>query len=229
MATTPQQTGLKIDKAINDLNAKWDLQLPRLHGYQAREAETKGHLGLKCSSRIRYLCFKADDIESVLSDFDDRARQIYSRWVFKPSQEPGTLPLLPVTKSLVAREVQAKRATRVVYLTNSQRDELLQLLFNILDDNFQLARMTDSVSFERASVTSYSTAPTTPRKSTVSRRREEARTPTHKGSHISEAAPTEIDEPHLKDSIANSSKRILGSPNGVSLIVEKDLWLPCTN
>jgi hypothetical protein len=218
---TPRLVGWKVDQAIDGLNAEWDLRLPRLHGADAIEAEVKGTLANKCSSRIRYLCFRVEQthLDSLLAGFEERARQKWSNWVFKPSQERGTLPSLPVTKSFLERDVQTFRRAGPLKLSESQRQELLGLLDNVLDDPFELARMSDSYSYERPSEASFVTAPTTPRKQPISAKRSaELATPTRRISAGAGAVTDDLnDEPELKDPMTKSTKRRLGSPLRVSI------------
>ncbi len=219
---TPRLVGWRVDQAINDLNAKWDLGLPRLHGTDATEAEVKGTLANKCSSRIRYLCFRVeqDHLNSLLAGFEERARQKWSNWVFKPSQERGTIASLPVTKSFLERDVQKYRGAGLLKLSGSQRHELLGLLDNVLDEPFELARMSDSYTQEAPSEASYATAPTTPRKQSNSRKPGgEFATPTRQLWAGAGAATgsADDDEPELKDPMAKSTKRSLGSPYRVSV------------
>ncbi|KIX09342.1 uncharacterized protein Z518_00421 [Rhinocladiella mackenziei CBS 650.93] len=206
MPETPRHVGGRVDKAIHHLNAQWDLGLPRLHGEEAIAAEAKGPLARKCSSRIRYLCFRTDGIDSLLAEFEQRARQIHSKWIFKPSQERGTLPSLPVTKSFVARDIHSKYATGL-RLSDSQRNDLLQLLYNVLNDDFELARMTDSYSYERSTDSTYSTAPTTPRQ------QDKVAVPGREVLDISEITTRGLEEPEIKDPMRKSAKRSLGSPD----------------
>ncbi len=222
MATTPQHTGQRIDEAIDSLNAQWDLGLPRLHGADADRADKKGLVAERCSNRIRFLCYKTDNIDALLADFAERARQIYSEWVFKPSQERGTLPILPQTRSLVQRDFLLKQKSGVVQLSDSQRLRLQQLLFQILDENSELARIALSFSTEQASTTSFITAPSTPERQIINRKQKI----TTKGSRrslrasetvIRETGIIESEEPELKDPMTKSTKRTLGSPEGVSL------------
>lgn len=82
MQKTPQHTGQKIDQVIDRLNARWDLQVPRLHGVEAKRATDDTELARKCSSRIRALCWKGNvNIDGVIEDFEERAAQKHSEWV----------------------------------------------------------------------------------------------------------------------------------------------------
>ncbi|KIV86269.1 hypothetical protein PV11_01888 [Exophiala sideris] len=212
MPETPQHVGSRVDWAVNHLNAKWDLGLPRLHGRQARDVgKDQGSCATKCFSRIRYLCFRVE-IESIVSDFDERARQLHSKWKLKPSQEKGTLPVLPVTKSFLERDIQNKRNASPIRLNPRQRADLLELLFGILNEQFELARMSESFSHERSSGTSFNTAPTTPQKSIASRNQEQNVTPARQKLRTVEP-PMGDEEPQLKNPMTGSAKRSIGSPS----------------
>jgi len=166
MAQTPRHLGGKVDRAIDSLNAHWELRLPRLHGEDAVAAEDQAVLSRegktpdleeeavllarKCSSRIRYLCFRPVNLDSVLAEFEEDARHIHSAWVFKPSQERGTLPALPITKSFIAKEFNLKNRTHPITLSTSQRLMLLKKLDSVLEDEYQLAKASDS--YERTAV-----------------------------------------------------------------------------
>lgn len=222
MATTPQDTRDRIDQAIDSLNAQWDLRLPKLTGAEADRAAIGPDAG-KCSGRIRALYYKTKNIDAILEDFSEQARQLQSQWVFKPSQERGTLPVLPQTKSLMERDFQIKRRARLVQLSDPQRLVLQKRLFAILNENWELAKETDSYSTERASSASFATAPSTPRKQTVARKQE---TVFKSGRQIVKASETVVrgtsvflseEEPQLKNPMTKSTKRTLGSPEGVSL------------
>ena len=222
MATTPQYTSWRIGQTIDSLNAQWDLGLPRLHGIDADRADEKGLVAERCSKRIRFLCYKTDNIDTLLADFNGRARQIHSEWIFKPSQERGTLPVLPQTKSLVQRDFLSKQKSGVVQLSDTQRLRLQQLLFQILDENYELAKLTRSFSTEQRSTKSFTTAPTTPEKQTKARKQERVIKGSRRAVGTSEtiirkASPITSEEPQLKNPMTKSSKRTLGSPERVSV------------
>ncbi|KAJ9604834.1 hypothetical protein H2200_010949 [Cladophialophora chaetospira] len=166
---------------------------------------------------------KTDNIDALLADFTERARHIHSEWIFKPSQEPGTLPILSQTKSLVDRDCQIKRKAGLVQLSDSQRFRLQEVLFKILDENCKLAKLTDSFSTEQGSTAPSTTTTSFPRKTIVARKQE---TFVKSGRRIVKATETVThekitlgsEEPHLKDPMTKSTKRTLGSPDGVSLI-----------
>ena len=143
---TPQAIRRNFDRVIDRLNARWDLCLPRLHGYVAEAAENEEVIPRRITSRIRYLCFRPQlNLERLLDDFEDFAKRMKSNWVFKPRQETGTLPRVPNEKSLLFEESLAKP----LRLTTGQRKDLLYYLDKLLDDEYQLSR--DSPAYQRSS------------------------------------------------------------------------------
>lgn len=166
---TPRKTGEKITRVIDQLNSRWNLQLPRLHGIEARDAKNADDVQRKCSSRIRAACWLNNvNMNSVMEDFEDRATSIYTAWIcmwrifdfdahqklkfhltnatftstVKPSQQSGTLPRLPVTK-LSSKDFALSRSRD---LTPEQRRQLCEALLNLIDDECKLAHESDAYS-----------------------------------------------------------------------------------
>jgi hypothetical protein len=140
---TPPQIRYSFDKIIGWLNTQWDLDIPSIHGTQEaalKQSDAEHSLAKQCAGRIRYLCFRECKLDKVLKDFEDDTPRICSDWVWKPSQEKGTLPQMPVTKSFIH--------TRPA-LPRKHRRPLLERLFVLLDEEFKLAR--DSEVYERTS------------------------------------------------------------------------------
>ena len=147
---TPKSVRRSFDEVINRLNTRWDLQLPGLHGSVATLAENEGVIPRRIASRIRFLCFRPQlNLEGLIDDFEDKAKQVKSNWVFKPQQEAGTLPRLPNEKSRLFKESLASP----VRLTSSQRTELLEYLDKLVDDEYRLSR--DSPTYQRSSGEGY--------------------------------------------------------------------------
>lgn len=143
---TPKTVRRNFDQVIDRLNSCWDLQLPRLHGRVAEVAENEGAMPRRITSRIRFLCFRPQlNLESLIDDFEEKAKQVKSNWIFKPQQEAGTLPQLPNDKSILFKESLA----RPLQLTPSQRKELLSYLDKLLDDEYRLS--CDSSTYQRSS------------------------------------------------------------------------------
>ena len=81
MPETPHKVTLEIDAAIDELNAKWNLSLPKLHGVEARRPGNDSDVARKCSLRIRHFCWKGNvSISKIIEDFDERAAQKCSDW-----------------------------------------------------------------------------------------------------------------------------------------------------
>lgn len=81
MQATPHKTSQQIDYLIDRLNVTWNLQIPRIHGAAAEKAGYGPNLAKKCSSRIRALCWSGNiDMNSVLEEFEDQVKHLYSHW-----------------------------------------------------------------------------------------------------------------------------------------------------
>ena len=142
---TPKAVRRNFDQVIDRLNSRWDLGLPRLHGRVAVLAENEEVVPRRITSRIRFLCFRPQlNLERLLDDFEDWAKQIKSDWVFKPRQDAGTLPHLPNDKSKLYEASLAKP----LRLTSAQRKHLLHYLDKLLDDEYQLSH--DSAAYQRS-------------------------------------------------------------------------------
>ena len=134
---TPKRVRHSLDRIIGRLNTRWDLQLPSLHGTQEtalEQADAVHSLARRCAGRIRYLCFRDCQLDRVIKDFEDDVPQICSEWVWKPSQEKGTLPQMPVTKSFIST---------IPDIPRKHRQDLLNRLFDLLDEEFKLAQESD--------------------------------------------------------------------------------------
>jgi len=187
MPRTPQKVKDKAEAAIERLNLCWDLQLPHLYGDKARPRESSPAEAKRCSSIIRYLSFRLNNLDGLIKQFEIEARSKYSEWVYKPSQERGTLPTLPVTKSLLERDVRAKFKLRDV--SDDERKMLLEVLRRILDEEYQLAE--ESKSYSRTEGPSSS-------------------------EDVFEPVVPTSEEPQLKDHLTKSAKRSISSSSTVT-------------
>ena len=136
-ADTPKRVRHSFEKIIERLNTRWNLKLPDLHGTQETALENtdaQHSLAKRCTGRIRYLCYRDCQLEEVINDFEEKGTRLCSEWVWKPSQEVGTIPKMPVTKSFIS--------TRPA-LPRKHRQDLLNHLFELLDQEFQLARQSE--------------------------------------------------------------------------------------
>src|ERR1700733_1438860 len=142
---TPEIVRQRYDNTVDGLNARWDLHLPRLYGRPDELVGKEDDLVLRCVGRIRYLCCRSlSNLKGVIDDFEDYAKYMKSDWVFKPLQEAGTLPFKPKGRSKLFKDSLAKP----LRLTPEQRNELLQYLKGLLDDEFKLMR--ESEVYERS-------------------------------------------------------------------------------
>lgn len=134
---TPKRVRYSFDKIILRLNTRWGLGLPSIHGSQEtalEQADTEHSLAKRCAGRIRYLCYRDCELDKVISDFEEDGRRMCSEWVWKPLQEEGTLPKMPVTKSFISSRPAVPR---------EHRQTLLERLFVHLDEEFKLALESD--------------------------------------------------------------------------------------
>jgi hypothetical protein len=133
---TPTKVRYSFDNIVVRLNTL-GLQIPSLRGTQEtalEQADAADSLAKKCAGQIRFLCFRDCNLEKLISEFEDEARRRCSEWVFKPSQEEGTLPQIPITTSFI---------TRTPDLLPKNRESLLQILSDHLRDDVQLAKASD--------------------------------------------------------------------------------------
>lgn len=113
------------------------LQIPSLHGSQEtalQQADAAHSLAKKCAGQLRFLCFRDCDLEKLISEFEEDARRIRSEWVFKPSQEKGTIPQPPIATSFISR---------ISPPDPEQRQKLLERLNKHLRDDVKLAKDSD--------------------------------------------------------------------------------------
>lgn len=134
---TPEKVRHSFGDIVRRLNAQWGLELPSIHGTQEtalKQADAEHSLAKRCAGQIRYLCFRDCNLDKVISDFEEDVPRICSEWVWKPSQEQGTLPQMPVTKSFISSRPA---------LSRKHRQPLLDRLFVLLDEECKLARESD--------------------------------------------------------------------------------------
>ena len=143
---TPQKVRQNCDEIVDALNATWNMQLPKLHGGSADQAMSQKPIERRCAARIRFLCFKRiGNLQKMLLDFEDRAKHIFSNWVWKLSQEGGTLPSLPPAESSLRRVVLSSSPK----ISDAQRIELLKELDKLLEDECKLYKSSEA--YERTS------------------------------------------------------------------------------
>lgn len=143
---TPSRVRHSFDRIIERLNVRCNLDLPSLHGTQEtalEEADAVHSLARRCAGRIRYLCYRDCQLDQVIKDFEDDVPRICSQWVWKPAQEKGTLPRMPITKSFISTKPE---------IPLKHRPDLLNRLFELLDEEFKLAR--ESEVYRRSSFNS---------------------------------------------------------------------------
>lgn len=192
MSETPQLVRDKVEATIDRVNFRWDLRLPHPYGARKNLDKCGSRQARKCSSFIRLLSFRPVNLDGLMDEFDLKARQLFSDWVWKPSQERGTLPTLPVTKSFIERDLRS--SFKLGTVTDSQRQQLLEQLFQILSEECQLAN--ESGDYSRTG------GPNSVK-------------------DVSQSARSMSEEPQLKNHLTKSAKRSLGSSskvNGLTLL-----------
>ena len=146
---TPETVRYQLDTAIDRLNARWDLQLPKLRGAAALKAQIKGASRSGCTGRLHYLTFRLskESLERLLDNFDHFAKTAKSSWVLKPKQEAGTLPSGPKSESALYKDALSNPFKP----TPEQRDSLIEYLHELLDESVQLSRDSDAYELQKSS------------------------------------------------------------------------------
>lgn len=128
---TPHKVRSDIDRHIDRLNGTWNLGLPIIRGAAASQMESSKALAKKLSARIRYLSFRAHSLDSLIDDFEERARLIYSSWKFKPNMQPGVILVRNASEqNLEGAAMKRKRHS----LSERQIDQLLRCFDGVLKD-----------------------------------------------------------------------------------------------
>lgn len=143
--------------ALLSCSASQSSELPTLHGRSAERSESTPSPGHRCSARLRYLSYRAVDLDALLREFDQAASVIYSGWHFKPNAERDVIKSRGDNDSILQRRVIKGKLPP---LNQGQKHSLLVCLDNILEEPYQESRLSDSLRFER---------PTTEREANASR------------------------------------------------------------
>lgn len=146
MSLTTDIPSIRVARIINELNLKWDLNLPP--GGREMASPEAGELATLAGGCVEYLhslsaTLAKPDLERIVEDFEEYARQVFSEWVWKPSQARGSIASLPRTKSLLYRDHISKgRASSGI--SSKHRLDLLRDLHRRLQDDLQLSLSSDS-------------------------------------------------------------------------------------
>ena len=146
---TPETVRYQLDTAIDRLNARWDLELPKLRGAAALKAQVRGASRSGCTGRLHYLSFRLsrDSMERLLDSFDQFAKTAKTNWVLKPKQETGTLPTGLNSESALYKDALSNPFKP----TSEQRQSLIEHLHELLDESVQLSRDSDAYELQKAS------------------------------------------------------------------------------
>ncbi|KAL9105690.1 MAG: hypothetical protein Q9227_009174 [Pyrenula ochraceoflavens] len=150
MTKTPQKVRENSDRVIDNLNIRYDLQLPKQHGRPPQDLlDSQNNIQQRCSARIRFLFWKsAVDVAEVVRDFEEWARAYLSHWIHKPSQEPGTLPSQSSTRSFIKDGARQTAAS----FTVEQKENLTRELERRLKDECDLASNSDVYTRRRSAM-----------------------------------------------------------------------------
>ncbi|KPI36699.1 putative RNA-dependent RNA polymerase 2 [Cyphellophora attinorum] len=153
---TPRKIRYDLDNILEQLNSTWSLDLPRIRGTAASQMESTSALAKRCSARLRYLCFRLENLDTWIKDFEERARIIHSGWVFKPRGDRNLIVPRNVSEPNLKR---AAAKGKMPQLAEEQVQQLLQCLDAVLQDPYDLARDTDSFNSTSGATASSSIAP----------------------------------------------------------------------
>ena len=76
-------------------------------------------------------CFRAESLADILDDFEERAKLIHARWVFKPKGDKDLIVHRNSSESNLARSVLKGKMPQ---LSEGQVKELLECLDGVLED-----------------------------------------------------------------------------------------------
>ncbi len=127
---TPKKAHDELNDIIRSLSESWALQLPLRQDASspsstARVERKKNAEAARCVGHIKFLFFKDKAaLQKVVEDLGEYAR-VATNWKYKPHQEPGTLPQLPLPANrgqfLAKLEISDQAAANL-------RTQLLRLL-----------------------------------------------------------------------------------------------------
>ncbi len=127
---TANESELAIENTVNALNFEWGLGLNLSDSPDQNSPKKREETGItktqefRCLFRIRFICRKTS-INASREIFQTQATRLYNGWVHKPRAERGVIP-----------DATRHNPRRV---TESERKQLLDCLFDILNDEYQKA------------------------------------------------------------------------------------------
>lgn len=128
ITSTPKKNNedvvLQIEMIINNLNDKWDLNIPLPKDVESPDKRDK-NVEQKCYNMIRFLAFR-EQVFSPIREFLDDADREYTKWVIKLKAEGGVLPI--------------RTRTRSHPITATERAKLLRMLDVILGEKTEEVR-----------------------------------------------------------------------------------------
>ncbi|KAI9788594.1 MAG: hypothetical protein M1835_002180 [Candelina submexicana] len=128
---TPKKAPDGLNEFIQALSETWALQLPLRQdtlspSSRARLEKNTNAEASRCVAGIKYLYYKDKDaLRKIEEDLGEYARSMVVDWKYKPQQEPGTLPQLPIP---AVRNYYLAKLEKSSQAPNDLRERLLKLL-----------------------------------------------------------------------------------------------------
>ena len=149
----PRSHSLETDNGVGELvrklNSQWSLQLPeRIHTNVKKVSRQKSSLvgldvGEQCVLDLMSLANLSSSLDKILLEFEDGAKSLFSEWVWKPSQEKGSMASWSRLKdSRLLQDIQSSP----FQLTEEHRRDLLNRLAQIISDEIKLHEASASYS-----------------------------------------------------------------------------------
>ncbi|KMU74769.1 hypothetical protein CISG_00699 [Coccidioides immitis RMSCC 3703] len=134
---TPR-TARGCNQLLLSLSAKYNLDLPTSEK-KGTPAQRDRTLGQKCVSGLTYLHFNGG-MEHTIAGFEEMANRMLSEWIHKPNQDWGTLPAPTLATQGTRSFINGSMIENSKNISLEQRDELLQCLHKLLEDEIRHRR-----------------------------------------------------------------------------------------
>ena len=138
-----------VGEAVRILNSQWSLQLPERISTNVKSipgqksSSVAPDPGEQCVRDLMSLASLTSSLDKILLEFEDGAKSLFSEWVWKPSQEKGSMASWPRQKD--SRLLQDIRSSPF-QLTEEHRRDLLNRLAEIIADEIKLHEASASYS-----------------------------------------------------------------------------------
>ncbi|KAJ9256631.1 hypothetical protein DTO212C5_8995 [Paecilomyces variotii] len=126
---TPVKPVEELNRIIETLNVKYELQLPNPVMYSPATHGTDKPLDWRCFYGIRIIYYNRNvDIKRVINNFEEWVTPRQTQWVYKRGQEPGTLPS--------QHDFLRKDGRKAI--SDAEREIRLRELLKLIDDEIYL-------------------------------------------------------------------------------------------